>query len=350
MSVVAYQCTACGGELAFNPAKGAFVCEYCGSTYTEDVLKASGRVANEQQIEQENQAPADGEELALYHCPNCGGEVMADDTTAATTCYYCHSPVVLSGRLGGKFLPKRIIPFQFPREQAVDKFYAWTKSKFFLPKDFFSTQSIENLTGVYFPYWIIDADADVQLQASCETTDSWTIGDTTYTKHRIYDCTRRADIHLEDIVKSALSKHSKTLVESIQPFDESLMQPFNMAYLSGFQAERRDTEPEDIDAEVQENIAYYSKNAIRDTIHGYDSVDETGYHCSPTHIDWEYGLLPVWVMTYLYKNETYYFAMNGESGNMTGKLPVATGKLRLVSALIGIASFMLSNALFSWFF
>ncbi len=342
MSVVAYQCASCGGELSFNAAHGKFICEYCGSEYEEAELDKKDAKPSE-----EPAPSADDTGAQMYHCPNCGGDVITDDTTAATLCYYCHSPVVLTGRLGGDYLPKRIIPFQFAREVAVDKFYEWTKSKWFLPKDFFSTKQIENLTGVYFPYWIIDADADVQYTVSGEKCRHWTSGDTDYTLHRVFHCERAGSVHLEDIVKAALSKQTKTLVESIQPFDEKDLIPFNMAYLSGFQAERRDIEQAQIEAEVRNDIEYYCKKTAEATVSGYTSVNELGYHCQPTHIDWEYGLLPVWTLNYQYKGENYYFAMNGQSGKMVGKLPVDQGKLMLVSILGGMGAMIFSNIIFA---
>lgn len=44
-------------------------------------------------------------DAVTYTCPSCGAQIVTDATTAATFCYYCHNPVVLGGRLEGKFLP-----------------------------------------------------------------------------------------------------------------------------------------------------------------------------------------------------------------------------------------------------
>ena len=54
---------------------------------------------------------ADKEKSAVvYTCLSCGAEIVTDETTAATFCYYCHNPVVLGGRLEGDFLPDKVIP------------------------------------------------------------------------------------------------------------------------------------------------------------------------------------------------------------------------------------------------
>ena len=58
----------------------------------------------------------------LYTCPSCGAEIVTDATTAATFCYYCHNPVVLSGRLTGTYQPDFAIPFQIDRKRAQEVF------------------------------------------------------------------------------------------------------------------------------------------------------------------------------------------------------------------------------------
>lgn len=343
MPVIAYQCKSCGAELAFQADKGAFVCEYCGSSYTKEELESTEKTTTQQDVERENTQPEEesaGEAL-LYHCPNCGGEVITDETTAATQCYYCHSPVVLSGRLSGKYLPKYVIPFKFSREAAIEKFDQWTKSKWFLPKDFYNQDQIDALTGIYFPYWIIDSDSDVSYTATCETLHTWVSGDHRHTRHKVYHCVREGQVHLEDLVKSALNKASKKLIENVQPFDESAMEKFSMTYLSGFQAERRDIEAEDIKSEVLQDIQLYCKKTVEGTVTGYQSKRETGFRCNPTSIGWDYGLLPVWALTYTYREQVYYFAMNGQTGKVCGKLPVDQPKLIGVAALVSVASLIL---------
>lgn len=322
MSVVAYKCSSCGGELKFNAEKENFTCEYCFSEFLEQDLNAS---TCQTKVEQ----------ALMYSCPNCGGEVITDETTASTECYYCHSPVVLSGKLEGEHLPKYIIPFKLDRNTAVDKFYKWTKKRFFLPKDFFSQKQLEKLTGVYFPYWIVDADNYVLYTASAERTNSWVANNTRFTTHKLYECIREGDVHLEDVVKSALKKSSKQLVENVQPFDEIDMKPFSMAYLSGYKAECRDIEIDEITSEVISDINFYTKKVIEKTVVGFTSVKEIHCKCDIKNINWDYGLLPIWTITYNYKSKIYYFAMNGQTGKICGKLPVDSKKLALFSILSG---------------
>ncbi|MFI3284828.1 MAG: hypothetical protein R3Y57_07075 [Erysipelotrichaceae bacterium] len=349
MPVVALQCQSCGGELKFNAAKGKFICEFCGSAYTKEELEAAEKQATEAEVEKEN-TPLDEESGAvLYSCPNCGGEVISDETTAATECYYCHSPVILSGRVSGKYLPNRLIPFKYDKKAAIEKFREWTSKKYFLPKYFFNEDNIEKLSGVYFPYWIVDVDTHVKYHAEGDRVSSWTSGNYIYTKHSLYNVEREGDVHLEDIIKSALSKESKELIENVQPFDEQALEPFSMSYLSGFLAERRDIEQKELENEVHKDIYDYSKKVVEDSVTGYTSRAEKHFSSKPDKIDWEYGLLPVWTLTYMHNGKVYYYAMNGQSGKICGKLPVDEKKLLSVAGLVSFA-ILLVGTIVGYFF
>ncbi len=332
MSTVAYQCPSCGGELKFNPSGNNFVCEYCLSEYVEADITGQAAPPAEEHI------PSNMEEtVSIYNCPNCGAEVIIDDeTTAATECYYCHSPVVLSGQLGGKFLPKKVIPFALDRAAAIAQFKAWCRTKKYLPKDFVSEKSIQHLSGVYFPFWIIDADTNVDYVVEGEKRTTWETPTHVHTHHKFYRCHRRGEIHLEDVMKAGLKSANRRLMENVQPFDEAGMKPFTMSYLSGFQAQRRDITQEEIAPSAHEDIAHYSKAVIAPTVSGYSATKDLSFDCQEKHVDWEYGLLPVWIMTYSYRNDMYYFAMNGQTGKTCGKIPVDKTKLFLVSLFYGI--------------
>ena len=140
MPVITYQCPNCGGGLLFDPESQKYKCEYCLSLFSEGELK---------DLFEKEEGRREPEAMVIYHCPSCGAEIVTDDTTAASFCYYCHNPVVLSGRLLGRFAPDEIIPFTIDREKAVEIFNQWIGRKRFVPKAFYSPDQIEKITGVY---------------------------------------------------------------------------------------------------------------------------------------------------------------------------------------------------------
>lgn len=319
MPVQMYKCPNCGGGVVFDPEKQNFECEYCKSRFAEQELKKPGegeRAGEERQTQEDRDA-------VLYSCPSCGAEIVTDETAAAMDCYYCHNPVVLSGRLDGAFRPDGVIPFSITKEQAVEAFMGWIGKKRFVPRSFFSKKQIEKITGVYYPYWMMDCEMDASLSARASTVRVWRSGDTEYTETRHFRIQRDGDIQFRELTKNALRKADHMLAEGVQPFDVKDIRTFTTAFLSGFQAEKRDVGREDLRDVMDRELQNASRMLLMDTVTGYGSVVPENVQAQMKDQKWRYVLLPVWVLTYKTAGKKlYYYAMNGQTGKVCGVLPV----------------------------
>lgn len=358
MAAITYKCPNCGGELVFDPDLAKYKCPFCNSIFTQeelDRLKPSS--AKEQKAEEDTQENSREEtgpktqesgaqqstDAVIYTCPSCGAQIVTDDTTAATFCYYCHNPVVLTGKLSGRYLPDKVIPFKIGKKKAQQQFGDFIKSKKFVPKEFWNDRQIQMLSGVYYPYWEYDGEYQSQMSASCKNVRVWVAGDTEYTETSVFDVERSGQVQLKDMLNNALKKSNKELVENVQPFVMKEAESFNMSYLSGFVAEKRDMEKDEFESSVQTEAKECCERMLRDTISGYEIVDIRQSSSVPVSGKWSYVLLPVWVLTYRGRNNTmYYFAMNGQTGKVCGKLPVDNKKLFLVSLLLGLIIFAIA--------
>ncbi len=346
MAVVSYKCPNCGGELIFNPNIQKHKCEYCLSEFSQEELEGlKSAEGNEEKIEEQVETEA-GEtqtkEAVFYQCPSCGAEVVTDETTAATFCYYCHNPVVLSGRVSGEFLPDKIIPFSIDKKKATEKFLEYVHSKKFVPKAFFNKQQIEKISGVYFPYWMVDMDMEGSMQAEGRNLRVWISGDTEYTETKVYRIEREGDIHLEDITKNALKKSNCQLAEGVLPYDVSKVQKFHMGFLSGFLAEKRDVDKAELDTQVKQEAEEYAEKILRGTVKGYSSVSVRNCHLNQKQENWDYIMLPVWTVTYKGRNgKTYYYSMNGQDGKVYGELPIDYKKVWTLGGIIFVAVLIL---------
>ena len=204
---VAYQCLCCGAGLGFDPEKQKFACEFCLSEFDEAELTNAG--AAEAAEKQRADGEAYCEQMNLFTCPNCGAEVVADDNTVAQFCYYCHNPVIHAGRLSGQLQPHKVVPFRITREEAEEIFLKWCKKKWFLPRDFKSQAHAAQIKGVYYPFWVTDADAHGATDFKATRVRTWRSGDYTYTNTKVYRLERAGNIHFEDIVSSAYSQAEK---------------------------------------------------------------------------------------------------------------------------------------------
>ena len=54
-----------------------------------------------------------------------------------------------------------------------------------------------------------------------------------------------------------------------------------------------------------------------------------------------YALLPVWMVNIKYKDKMHIFAMNGQTGEFIGNIPLDTNKTVIYSVLIFLAIFIL---------
>ncbi|MEG0942970.1 MAG: TFIIB-type zinc ribbon-containing protein [Angelakisella sp.] len=346
MAVITYKCRNCDGGLIFDPDTQQFRCEYCGSLFTEQELTDSTPDSQQDRPAPEADTPhGEAGTAVLYTCPSCGGEIVTDETTAATFCYYCQNPVVLSGRLDGAFTPDSVVPFVINKEEAVTRFLEWTGKKWFIPRAFFSKSQIEKISGIYFPCWIVDCDVEGALDANATRVRSWESGDTRYTETKHFRIRRVGRLHFEDITKNALQKANRKLMDRVQPFDHREAKAFSMQYLLGFQAEKRDMERESLAQEVQDDISRYTQTLLSDTISGYSTVVPMGLRAETQAEQWQYTLLPVWVLTYKAPGgKLYYYAMNGQNGKVCGELPVDMGRLAILFAALCLPLF----PLFMW--
>jgi len=361
MSPVTFKCPNCGGPLQFDPGEQMFTCEYCLSKFSEQTLvdlakkeeaKADAEKGEAKAKEAEakkNEAGEDGFHTAVYSCPSCGAEIVTDETTAATYCYFCHNPVVLSTRLTDEFKPDFILPFKLTEEDAKKKFMAWTKGKRFVPRDFFEQQNIDNLSGVYYPYWATDFKTSATFNGQGERVRVYTLGDEDITETDHFAVVRSGNIEFNNIMRSALKKEDRKLGDGIHPFRLEEMKPFSMAYLSGFLAEKRDITKDEVRPGILSEMDNYLEPLLTSN-ETYSSLRGT----VTKHVDGEsfrYVLLPTWVLTYRdHAGKLWHYAMNGQTGLLCGKLPIDKGRLMGLCGIIAAAAAIIGviGGLFIW--
>ena len=338
VSTIMFKCPCCGGYLEFDAQLQKFKCLYCGQILTEQELQEESARREEQadqaapQAERpagEENASHEGESVPMkgYHCQMCGAEIVTEATTAATRCYYCHSPIVLQDRLDDDFRPDGVIPFAMDKEAALREFMSYVSRKRFVDKSFFSEDQLEMFSGVYYPYWYFDVQGEAEFEGqgtrrSVNTTPSYII-----TTTRFFAVARRGRAAFRNIARKALGKLDGKLSDGIHPFTPDGIRPYASGYLSGFLAEKRDIEADALQQDVVQEAGNYADTFIRCN-HSFHSLTGSSAFRS-TNVERRYVLLPVWVLTFKGGKDgaPYYYLMNGQTGRVCGKLPVDRGKL-----------------------
>ena len=339
---VNYQCPACGGPLRYDGAKAMLVCDHCDSEF--GVAEVEARYAVKQQAAESkaraeaaaiNEAQARGAAEGLnatYRCSSCAAELVCDDTTAVTECPYCGNPVVAAGRLAGDFRPQLVIPFKLDRNAAKAALANHYKGKALLPKGFVDGNRINELQGVYVPFWLMDASARANATYTATKTRRRREGDDEIVDTDHFDVERAGTMSFSRIPVDASTKMPDAHMDAIEPFDYSALVPFSVAYMPGFVANRYDEDAATCRPRAEKRVDASAGQALRTSVEGYDSVS-----CQRCDVDkdWAeavYALLPVWMLGTTWEGRQFLFAMNGQTGRLVGDLPVDKKKRALIGA------------------
>lgn len=330
-SVMEFKCPCCNATLPFSGDTQQMKCEYCDNSFDLDTLRACAESnaapsqTSELYWDKSDQASwSENEQAALrsFVCDACGGQLITDDHTTATFCPYCGNSAILPGRLSGGLKPEGVIPFKTTREDAKNAFLNLCRGKVLLPKFFTQEQQLEKITGIYVPFWLYDCSADFTGSYRATRVHSWSDRNYIYTKTDHYLLRRRADAAYCGIPMDGSSKMDDTFMESIEPYDYSDLIPFEMAYLSGFLADKYDVESSAGEDRIRSRVETSIDQQLQTTFQGYATVIPSSRQISIDHSHAKYVLMPVWMLTTKWRGKTYTFAMNGQTGKITGELPI----------------------------
>ncbi len=355
--VFEYICPSCGGGLHFGEDNQQMRCPYCDNTFPiDEILEYNIQLdpSGDPDFQWEESAAESWSEeeqgsLKSFVCPSCGGEIVTGETTAATFCPYCDNPTIIPGRVAGGLKPDGVIPFKTSREDAKAAFLKLCKGKPLLPKFFTEEQRVEKITGMYVPFWLYDCGSDFRGHYKATRVHTWSDRNYYYTRTEYYHVARSAEAEFISIPMDASQKMDNAIMESIEPFDYSQIVDFETAYLSGFLADKYDVESTEGQDRVKQRVSDSMDSLIAGTIQGYSSVSPRSRQTKMTYGKSKYILLPVWMLHTKYKDKTYVFAMNGQTGKMTGTFPICPKRTAMwfagiwagVSAIAGLIQYLL---------
>lgn len=327
-ALMEYKCPCCGGGIEFDSTAQKMKCPYCDTEFETETLKAyDAELKNEQPDEMlwdtgggEQWREQDG--MAVYVCRSCGGEVVCDQTTAASACPFCDNPIIMKEQLAGDLRPDLVIPFKLDKEAAKTGMLAHLKGKRLLPKAFKDEHHIDEIKGIYVPFWLFDADANAAIRYKATRVRSWSDSRYIYTRTDHYAVHRAGSLGFDHVPVDGSSKMADDLMESIEPYDLSQAVDFQTAFLSGYLADRYDVNAEASVDRANQRIKTSTEQAFRRTVQGYTSVVPESTSVQLKNGKAKYALFPVWVLNTTWNGEKYTFAMNGQTGKFVGNLPM----------------------------
>lgn len=335
-----YECPNCGGNLKFDIESQLLKCDYCLTTQNPY------EITKDKDAEESNAF-----NVTIFTCPQCGGEIMSTDTSAAEFCSFCGASTILNSRISNEKRPTRIIPFKQTKNACKKAYISRMKRALFAPDELKEEKYIDSFRGIYMPYWAyhISQSGNVRLKGE----KSYRNGDYLYNEE--YQLTGDIDAYYHNLSYDASSSFSDNISQRIAPFDTRDMQEFTPSFLSGFYADTAD-----VDSGLYRNEALKLANTTSFNKLKYNRAF-TGMKISletnnifamsqalcTTYNPPERVMYPVWFLSCRRGERIAYATVNGQTGKVTADIPVDTKKYTIGSALLAIPIFILLNLFFT---
>lgn len=340
------KCPSCFGVMDFDPKTGGLACPFCGHTEAIPVNEEAPKEAEEQDL-----ASADkiencnwGVEKKTVICKSCGGESIYDALEISSVCPFCGSNQVMEASDQNTMAPGGVVPFAITDKQASDLFRSWIKKKWFCPKMAKESAKAKSFKGIYLPYWTFDAK-----------TYSEYVGEYGIDKKRDdriitnwYAVRGNSSLSFDDELVCGTTKHSGSMLQGIEPYRTAENKAYKPEYVAGFAAERYSIGIKEAWEMAKQSMKYKIRNTIENGIkrqYHADRVRNLRITTKYSDLTYKYLLLPVWISSYKYQDKVYQFMVNGQTGKVSGKIPISVPKviLTVLGVILLIAIFMWLN-------
>lgn len=262
-----------------------------------------------------------------FRCDGCGASMSYDAKVQTLRCPFCGGEKLEAEKDAKTLAPKFVVPFRIEQHDAVTRLKQWMGSSFWRPGDLATAAIVTKLTAVYVPYWVFSAKTFTYWTADSSQTPwgaraSW--------------CPVSGEHHgaYSGVLIGASSSLTPGETNSICPFDLAQSIPAERADLENslfeqFQVQRKYARPL-----AQQGLEDLERQACAALVPGnfrnvHVNVRVEGLTADPV-------LLPVWIMAYTYREQTFRFLLNGQTGRCTGTAPTSYAKIAgVVAAVIG---------------
>jgi DNA-directed RNA polymerase subunit RPC12/RpoP len=335
-----YDCPNCGASTKFDVASGGVACEYCGYVKTIHA-KEVGKQAQSFEFTlpelQVKQAGAIDDRKQLT-CGNCGAELSLPVENISATCPFCGSNKVnLRKTLSEKLRPNWLISFKIKPNDLLNIAREWLGKGWFHPKDLSSLVSLDHFHGIYMPFWTFSTSIDASWKAEVGHEHQETYFQNGERKTRTVIRWRWESGNVLLAIKDWLTEGSKNInthiFENIKPFDLNQLIQYNPDYLAGWQSQTYNIQLEDAWTFAKGEIREKAKSACYSDI-GSSHVRNFRMSADFDKEKWRLILLPLYLASYQFEDQTYQVMVNGQSGKIAGEKPVEWWKVWLAIAAI----------------
>jgi ribosomal protein S27AE len=341
-----HDCPACGAQAEWNPGKQKLVCGFCGTESPYKLTAEAGAIEEIDLVKTLNEMPDElrgwNTERRSVQCQSCKAVMVFDPAKVGKNCEFCGSPALVDyAELKSPIRPQSLLPFKVAQDQIRDGMRRWYASKWFAPNALKKKALVDEIKGLYIPYWTFDAQVQCPWRAEAGyyyyTTESYTDDkgnrQTRQVRHvRWEPASGEIDHFFDDEPVPATTGVNPKLLRGVEPFPTKELVPYDTAFLSGFVVEHYQV--------VLVDAAKQSRDQMQSQLTTMCGQQVPGDTFRNLEIDPDYSgltfkhiLVPIWMITYLYGAKVFQVVANGRTGTIAGQYPKSFWKIFFVVML-----------------
>ena len=350
-----FPCEQCGADLEFHIGSQRMRCSHCA--FERDLTAEPGRVAERDfdaglaRIAARRTAAAAPatEETNEVRCSSCGAGVTFRGTLTSTECAFCGTPVQRENvhAATDRIPVDGVLAFHVDRKVVESRLRAWVASRWFAPNDFKQRGAHGRFEGVYLPYWTFDLMTatrwDGQRGDHYYVTEGHGKDQRQVRKTRWSHRSGWFQRFFDDLLVLGARGLPDGLVDKLAPWPLPQCVPFDQEMLAGFLAQTYDVEMPVAFRTAKARADAAIESQVRGEIGGDEQrvgTIDTDY----TAITYKHLLLPVWLLSYKFREKTYRVVVNACTGELHGERPWSAWKIvalvLAILAVVGVVAFV----------
>jgi ribosomal protein L37AE/L43A len=339
-----YPCPSCGAPQVYSPSLQKLECDFCK---TQTAIPTTSH-----QKHSYNQAvPGIQENTKDTKCKKCGASFEEPSYTIASICPYCKTPTLTNPT---NDIPiDGVIPFKITHKKAQQLFKEWVGSLWFAPTAFTKYLDGDNkLNGIYLPHWSFDTQTSTHYSGA--RGDAYYV----YVDKVITDQNgNRRVVQVQERrirwtpvsgvvygnfqeISTPASKHiDKAIVDALASWDYQELKGFTHKFLSGFEAQEYTSSIEQGFEDIKQKLAPHIRQKIIIDIGG-DAQQIHSITTKYSDIKYQNNLYPVWSASFKWNNKEYDYAINAQTGKVSGERPYSI--IKIASAIAGVIAILVA--------
>lgn len=339
-----FTCKNCGAPLRFSPIEQSLKCEFCQST---ELIDSSLEKIKEydldkalKELNRENKK----EIIKEVKCSKCSATFTMTPYSFSSNCPYCGTPAIID--FVKEITPKSLIPFKLSQKEAREAFKKWIGSLWFAPSKLnkFLADN-DKLKGYYLPHWTYDAKTVSNYYGQrgdiyYVTVEKTVIVDGREVRQSVQEqrirwtpVSGRVHNDFDDITIGASKTIPYNILDNLAPWYTKKLVPFNNKYLVGFNSEEYTIELDNGFELAKVKMNSVIRQSVRNDIGGDQQQIlslKTNYHDT----SYKNVLFPIWIAKFKWKQKNYNYAINAQTGKVSGERPYSWLKIALVAGTL----------------